>query len=393
MGRKLTYLIQDKNQCCGCGACMQRCPQSCISMQEDEEGFLYPVVNQVKCVHCNLCLKVCPFHQEDENVRPIKAFAANALDEQTRIESSSGGVFTLLASQVIDAGGVVFGAMFNEKWEVEHGYVDNIADLSKLRGSKYVQSRIGRCYLLVKEFLTQGRTVLFSGTPCQVSGLNLFLGNHHFNRLYTVDFICHGVPSPKVWKWYLKTVRAFDIDSISSIQFRNKDNGWRKFNLVVDIYNDGQLKRHSCYHRSDPYMNAFLSNISLRPSCSVCATKSGRSHSDITLADFWNAEKILDEVDDDRGLSLVLINSDIGGNLLSSITGGAFRRVDFDHAIVYNKAWSESYPKNSARRVFFSSYERHAKEFDRFLATINQERVGVLLRIKRKVKKILRLRK
>lgn len=209
--------ITNRQDCCGCAACAQRCPKQCISMKEDAEGFLYPTVDTEVCIDCGLCEKVCPELNSGRERQPQKVYAAINKDEKIRLGSSSGGVFTALAEQTIDEGGVVFGARFDENWEVVHAYTETKEGLTAFRGSKYVQSRIGNAYKDAERFLRNGRKVLFTGTPCLVMGLKLYLGRDYDNLL-TVDFLCHGVPSPKAWRLYLKeeVARMCDKNSASS---------------------------------------------------------------------------------------------------------------------------------------------------------------------------------
>ena len=221
--------ISDKRNCCGCTACSQVCPKSCITMQIDEEGFKYPQVDANLCVDCGLCEKVCPYL----NSYPIPeekpaSFACKTKDDDLRGKSSSGGLFSVLATKIIQENGVVFGARFNEDWDVYHDYTETEAGLAEFRGSKYVQSDMGDCFAQVKNFLKTGRKVLFTGTPCQVAGLNHFI-QKKFENLYTVDFVCHCVPSPKVWKSYLKEVRG--NATITHISFRDKSEGWARYGL------------------------------------------------------------------------------------------------------------------------------------------------------------------
>lgn len=199
--------IIDKSKCCGCNACVQRCPKQCIAMQVDEEGFLYPVVDQSVCIDCGLCEKVCPVINLNEPRQPLQVLAAKNRNEEQRLRSSSGGIFILLAEHIIKQGGVVFGARFDKNWEVEHAYAETLEELEPLMRSKYVQSRIGNTYKEAEQFLKQGRQVLFVGTPCLIAGLKKFLRKEYENLL-AVDFICHGVPSPGVWRRYLEEIKS-----------------------------------------------------------------------------------------------------------------------------------------------------------------------------------------
>jgi len=199
--------IKDKSVCCGCSACVQICPKQCISLKEDKEGFLYPTVNHAFCVECGKCEKVCPELHPFEVHEPLKVYAAKHQDDAVRKVSSSGGIFTLLADMVIDEGGVVFGACFDSDWSVVHDFTETHEGLQAFRGSKYLQSRIGNTYRQAEVFLKAGRKVLFTGTPCQIAGLKKYL-HKDYENLLAVDFVCHGVPSPLVWKKYLEEIIA-----------------------------------------------------------------------------------------------------------------------------------------------------------------------------------------
>lgn len=320
--------IKDKKDCCGCSACVQKCPKQCISLKEDTEGFLYPVVDNEACIDCGLCEKVCPVLHQGEPHKPLKVYAAKNRDEEIRRQSSSGGIFTLLAEKVIQEGGVVFGARFDEHWEVRHDYTETIEGLAAFRGSKYVQSRMEDNYGKAEQFLKQGSKVLFSGTPCQVAGLKRFLRKEYENLL-TVDFVCHGVPSPGVWRTYLKetVARMCDKNSVStdpismenahveSISFRDKSSGWKKysFSLTLSATTRSGVKNTVSLCElfpQNPFMKGFLADLYLRPSCYACVAKSGKSDSDITIGDLWGAPAIIGNDDDDRGTSLVLVNKE-----------------------------------------------------------------------------------
>ena len=232
--------ITDKSQCCGCSACAQRCPRQCISMQMDNEGFLYPQVDSSKCIDCHLCEKVCPVINQYEARTPLNVYAAKNSDDEVRRLSSSGGVFTLLAEQTIKDGGVVFGACWDKDWKVKHDYIENISNLQKFRSSKYLQSVIGDSYLKAEQFLKIGRKVMFTGTPCQIAGLKHFL-RKEYNNLLAVEVICHSVPSPGVWQQYLTTrlhTLKWEKSDIRNISFRDKKTGWKTYSFVIEN-NDG----------------------------------------------------------------------------------------------------------------------------------------------------------
>lgn len=360
--------IADKSNCCGCMACVSVCPKQCIKMTEDEEGFLYPEIDTSLCINCNLCEKVCLELCQKEERTPLSVYAAKNKNERVRLASSSGGVFTLLAEKVIDEGGVVFGARFDSNWDVIHDYTETKEGLTAFRGSKYVQSYIGKCYQEVKSFLQQGRKVMFIGTPCQIAGLKNYL-RKDYDNLLTVDVVCHGVPSPKVWRMYLdeiarkggkNTVLPHPIDKkteINAIDFRSKSTGWKKYSFALTLSEaiaDGEKNSVllSFIFTENPYMNAFLSNLSLRPSCYACPAKSGKSGSDITIADFWGIEDVLPEFDDDKGVSVVLISSKNGIYWFNRILCN-YVMVSYESAIRANPSIFSSVKKAKNRNFFF----------------------------------------
>lgn len=271
--------IKIKSDCCGCSACIQICPKQCISMNEDNEGFLYPEIEKDICINCGLCEKVCPELYPGIMRKPLKVFAIKNKDEEIRKKSSSGGIFTVLAETVIREGGVVFGAKFNENWEVVHDYTVTKDGLAAFRGSKYVQSRMGDCFSKAKSFLDQGKKVLFSGTPCQIAGLKRFL-RKEYNNLLTVDFICHGVPSPKVWRMYLDetVVRQCEKKAfIEEVSFRDKRLGWKKYSVSLLFSTTIGNGAKNSVLVSEPFtenlfMRGFLYDVYLRPSCYQCPT-------------------------------------------------------------------------------------------------------------------------
>lgn len=343
--------ISDKHNCCGCGACVQRCPKQCIAFREDEEGFLYPVVDGSLCIDCGLCEKVCPVLNQNEPKQPIQAFAAINPDENVREKSSSGGVFSTIGEKVIENGGVVFGAKFNDTWEVEHGYTVTKEGLEAFRGSKYVQSRIGDTYAQAEDFLKQGRRVLFSGTSCQIAGLYHFLQKEYEN-LITVDVVCHGVPSPKLWGDYLSTISP--MDEINHISMKDKAKSWRGYYITINS------KRKSISERAtqNKFGLAFYPlNLSLRPSCYQCPAKSGKSRSDITLADYWGVEKLIPNMDDNKGTSFVCANSEKGIALLQALALN-ITKADYAASIPFNACLERSTIEPEKRSIFWQDYQR-----------------------------------
>lgn len=342
--------VIDKSKCCGCAACVQRCPRQCITMHSDKEGFLYPKVDIVKCTDCGLCEKVCPVLNVSKARLPQKVYAAKNRDEVVRCQSSSGGVFTILAEKTINAGGVVFGVMFNENWEVVHSYTETIEGLAAFRGSKYVQSIIGNSYKQVEVFLKQGREVLFSGTPCQIAGLKRFL-RKEYDNLLTVECVCHGVPSPLVWHEYLNDIKTKNnTDKILDVKFRVKSAGWKKYSVSLKYSNkQGTCQDDSILYYKNPYMQAFLRDFILRPSCYSCPAKAGRSGADIALADFWGIEKLMPHFDDDKGCSLVLDYT----SRTDYKSRCEYMSADYDHAVKYNPAIVRSVAKPLNRAFFF----------------------------------------
>lgn len=340
--------ILDKHNCCGCFSCVQRCPIQCILMKEDNEGFLYPYVDINRCIGCGVCESVCPVINQGEIRQPLSAYAAINPDEIIRKKSSSGGVFTLLAEKIIDNGGVVFGARFNDRWEVVHSYVETKQDLSYFRGSKYVQSIISNSYKEVERFLESGRVVLFSGTSCQIAGLHCFLRKKYEN-LISVDVVCHGVPSPRLWSDYLASVS--DITDIRQIKMKDKTEGWRGYRIIIEGKNTVINERAS----ANKYMMAFIQNLSLRPSCYRCPAKSGKSNSDITMADYWGVERFFPEMDDDLGISFVCVNTEKGENLISNLSI-ELKETNYYTSIPYNSCIVKSTIEPRKRKNFWRSY-------------------------------------
>lgn len=398
--------IADKSLCCGCSACVLRCPKQCISLHEDHEGFLYPKVEIETCIDCALCEKVCPILNEGNKRKPSKVYAAINKDEKIRLESSSGGIFTLLAEQTIREGGVVFGARFDENWQVCLDYTETIEGIAAFRGSKYVQARTENTYRQAEKFLKEGRKVLFSGTPCQIAGLKKFL-RKEYDNLLAVDFVCHGVPSPKVWRKYLQELLApkgekntvsFSPNpssvsegyaTIADISFRNKALGWKKYSFVLRqnltkaiADSEKNTVLFSDMHRENTFMRLFLSDVILRPSCYLCHCKEGKSGSDITIADFWGIGSISPEIDDDKGTSLIIIQTEKGSNAYTYIDI-ITKEHTLEEASQCNAGLKSSCNPHPKRDEFWTNIDT-CKTLDEMCNTILK--VSFWTKVKRKIK-------
>lgn len=309
--------IRDEKDCVGCNACVQICPRKCITMHPDELGFNYPAVNQSECIDCHLCERVCPVINRAAPALPLEVFAAKNPDDAVRLTSSSGGVFHAIASHIISEGGIVFGARFDKEYNVVHGYAETSEELKAFQGSKYVQSDIGDSFRVAEKFLKSGRRVLFTGTPCHIAALRLFLRKDYGDKLVCADVVCHGVPGPEVWRAYLDLLAGnagLTRDGIRKISFRDKRLGWRRFGLAIDSGTD-------FFEPLDTnlYIRIFLRNLDLRPSCYDCPAKCGKSHSDITLADFWKLRKFHNDIFDSIGVSLLMVNTTIGSDIIHTL--------------------------------------------------------------------------
>lgn len=384
-------MICEEKLCTGCHACYSICPTHAISMQPDKEGFLHPVVDEQKCVHCGLCEQVCPILHEKPSGDNSVAYACINKSEEQRCMSSSGGIFSLIARKIIQKGGIVYGAAFGEKLQVRHEGVSLAQNIYKLMGSKYVQSTIGDSYKSAKEELEKGRWVLFSGTPCQIGGLRSFLGKE-YETLITQDIICHGVPSSKVWRKYIEYQERKNKSQISEQvlpSFRDKKRGWRRFSMRFQFENG---KKYTRTLDTDPYIKLFLQDITLRNSCYNCQHKSLNRESDITLADFWGIETICPDLFDDKGTSLVFINSDKGKKLFAEIESDIiYKMVDLNAATKQNTAAFQSVAMPTEREVFFADLEdMEISELVKKYVTISYRKV-VISTIRWYIKRIIEL--
>ena len=357
--------ITSLTSCTGCSACYSVCGKSAITMTENSEGFLYPQIDASKCVDCKKCEKVCPVLNPIAAEKTLKlpyAFINN--NEAIRYNSSSGGVFTALAEKIIRRGGKIFGVKYDDDFNVVHGFVDKEEDLERFRGSKYTQSAINESFTKCKEFLGNGIEVLFSGTPCQIGGLKAFL-NKDYDNLITVDLICHGVPSRLLWHKYVKYRESLAGAKATRTSFRRKNDGWKKFSLWFAFANHNEYCQPLT---KDPYMQMFLKNVCLRKSCYDCKFKTVDRQSDITMADFWGIQNEYPELDDDKGVSFVVVNSEKGKVLFDSIENGIKKSVSLESGLKHNLSMIKSCKMPDNRKTFFTdlevlSFEKMVKKY------------------------------
>lgn len=302
----------EPNMCCGCMACAEICPQEAIYMHEDEKGFLVPIIDDAKCVNCGLCLNVCDFKKTPQTESNIeKAYSLVINDQDILKKSTSGGAFTALSDVVLERSGYVVGSIMENDFTIRHVITIDKNERDKMRGSKYVQSNTLGIWKSIRELLSQGKVVLFTGTPCQCAALKSFLGKEYDN-LIVVDFLCHGVPNNRMFKEHIKYLNSYYKAESVGYSFRDKTFGWDGYNNVLKLAN-GKRKTQWI---NQIFYSFFVSNLSLRLSCHQCPYRSYYRPSDITIADFWGIEKLTGHTNRD-GVSLVLVHSKKGLNVLN----------------------------------------------------------------------------
>ena len=350
-------VICEESKCTGCMACYSACNSEAISITTDSKGFYIPEVNSELCINCNKCKRVCPsLNEHDVFNFEQQAFACWHKDEKIRMMSTSGGVFTGLARYVLSKQGVVFGVRFDDDFRAVHAEAVNLEQLKYFRGSKYIQSYVGNVYKTVKQRLESNRIVLFTGTPCQNAGLRIYLGKAYDN-LITVDFICHSVPSPLVFKDYLEYIRKTIDSNITCINFSYKKPSWTVYSMRIDFIS---RKSYIANYFTDPYLIGFSKDYFSKDCCHQCKYTKPNRQSDITIADFWGY------VSDDReyrnnekGISLVLINSEKGSNIFSAISADYIVRQKSIHEAMKNKCLYTPFKKNPLSDDFWKEYLEH----------------------------------
>jgi len=349
-------LFENRKDCCGCGACYNACPKNAIYMQEDDCGYIYPVIDGTLCVECGKCRQVCAFQNHEETNIPLSVYAAAAKNNDIIMKSSSGGIFTALAEDFIENSGIVFGASFEEDWNLKHIAAQNKEQLRRLRGSKYIQSSTGTTFRQVQELLKSGKNVLYSGTPCQIAGLKGFLGREYDNLL-TVDLVCHGVPNNRMFRDYIRLLEQKQNGRIVEYIFRDKSMGWGKSGSALIESSNGKKYRKKLWESASSYHYYFAASLICRENCYSCLYACANRPADITLGDYWGIEKahpqyLSDKIlDDTKGISVVIANTEKGNSYIQRISDAVeLKASNFDAASSGNERLrhgSECSPKRA----------------------------------------------
>mgnify|MGYP001199706400 FL=1 len=344
---KVTEFREFNDKCTGCLACQNICPVGAIDIVKNIDGFYYPNIHKNMCINCGMCVKVCGIDKQKNINNPYAIFSAKSYDDNIRLKSSSGGIFSILSNDIISKGGIVYGAAYcAENKKIKHVSTDDVC-LEEIMRSKYVQSDVEKIYTLVASELKDGRDVLFSGTPCEIRGLKAFLNEKKIEseKLITIDFMCHGVPSPGVFEEFVSDLEKQYNSKVKNVTFREKEKGWHK-QVIKAYFQDGRIWEKESLHYY--YYYYFLNNYSLRNSCYTCEEYC--SHvSDITLADYWNIEP---EEDDDKGISIIICNTVKGNDFIDRLKSLAniknIDRKNFNYNIYSHKMYNY---KNKLRWV------------------------------------------
>ena len=353
---ELMIEILDKTKCCGCTSCANACPRNCIEMVMDNEGFLYPKVDLKACINCNACEHACPMNKDLAREDIPETYVARDRRKNILSMGTSGSVFTSIMEAILNRSGVIYGVIVDTDNVVKHVRVDSLQDpkLQKIPCSKYVKSEIRGIFPQVKRDLIAGKMVCFSGVPCQIAGLKCYLGKD-YNNLFTVDVVCRGNPSPLFWKRFVDYIEAKYKSKIVDVKFRNKTYGYHSGTMRVSFENG---KRYFASSRTNVFLRAFFSDLCSRPSCYDCYFKNVQHVSDLTLYDSWHAADLAEILDDDKGYTNVIVQSEKGKLLLEGLSSLEIYRVDTLKAIELDGIMvNNSIKWNSKREQFFENIE------------------------------------
>lgn len=372
--------IVNRCDCTGCTTCLNSCPKKAIKFIEDEEGFKIPFIDQAKCIDCGICKKVCPVLISANNKPLKKCYVGYSNNQEDRLNASSGSLFSVIASYVLENKGIVVGATLDEKNIVKHIAIEKKKELEKLKKSKYVQSDLGSIFSYIKETIKK-KKVLFVGTPCQVAGLKSFIKED--SNLITIDLICHGVPSPKVFEKYVSELESSNNDKLVDYDFRDNSTGWKNFSNRADFKSTCILTSH----KKNTYMKLFLSNIDLRESCYNCHFRLDNKYSDITLGDFWGVEKHYPEMYNAEGVSAIILNTALGNTIFDEVKSKLeYKECNLEEIIESNSPLVKSVTRPKARDRFYKELDSRSLDF---LAN-KYAKKHIVKRIKNKVKSIFK---
>lgn len=375
--------VLEKNKCSGCSACANACPKNAIEMIKNEDGFIHPKINKHKCVNCGLCKKTCPVLNTSENKSLNQCYVAYSNDEDVKKTSSSGGIFDLIAKNILKDHGIVVGAAFNDKMELKHTAIEKIEDLEKLKGSKYLQSELDNIFSYIKEKINN-RKVLFVGTPCQVAGLHAFL-KKDYDNLVCVDLFCHGVPSPKLFTKYIKELEKDNNSKVINYNFRDKKTGWDSYSNTCRLKNNKEISQ---LQKDNNYMKLFLSDIALRESCYNCNFKLGNKYSDITLGDFWGVQKYYPEMYNKQGVSAIIVNTEKGQKVFEDISNDlSYKECKLENIVSGNPSLAISGKTPKLRNEFFDELDN--KDID-YLTKKYQKKISLISKLKNKIKSLIK---
>lgn len=378
--------IKDKAKCTGCTACVNICGSHAITMINDERGHSYPTINTDLCIECGLCEKICPMlHPEkiplDENLEELSIYAVYNKDAQERKQSTSGGIFSLLARYILAEGGIVYAARFNEHFHIEHAALENENELKAFRGSKYAQSDLNSTFKEIRNSL-KSRKVLFVGTPCQVAGLKAFLKKDYIN-LYTCDFICMGISSPVIWEEYLDCY--WNRKEIKNIFFKDKRFGWHNWRMLIED-NSGE---HLYKGLENPFMYSYLTHITYRPSCFSCPFRALKRMSDFTIADCWGIDKLNPDFDDNKGCTTLILQSSKSKSVFQKIRDMLYiTEYKAENIIQYNPYCKKPIAKHKDTDSFYETYINDGFKIaaNKFLCQRQNNPMKVLIERIKKVK-------
>jgi len=373
-----------KNKCTGCSACMSICPKKAIEMTYDNEGFLFPKIDKSKCISCGLCKKVCPVINVKNNLSRNECYVAYSKTNNYKKErTSSGGIFPLIARFVLEENGIVIGAAFDKDNKLKHIAIEKVNDLNKLIGSKYIQSDLNNIFNYIKDNIVS-RKILFVGTPCQVGGLKSFL-RKDCDNLFTIDLVCHGVPSPKLFAKYVEYLEKTYEDKLINYNFRDKSTGWDTYSNLA-TFKTKEIKELA---NNNYYMKLFLSDVALRNSCYNCNFKLGNKYSDLTLGDFWGVQNNHKDMYNKNGVSAIIINSEKGKVIFDFIKNKMeYKECSLDDILKGNPCLKFSSKKHKNRDKFFNELDNI--DFDKLNKKYYSKKTSFYIKVIYKIKKIVK---